>query len=105
MITVPPGGDFILEHRELIAGEIFGGLEITGQCVTEIYRRVDPIVFNPSAPPTPLYPDPSYSSKNFRYDINADNAFTKGDVDIARGFQGFGAEDYTDTKEWLLYYQ
>jgi hypothetical protein len=44
------------------------------------------------------------SGYNARYDINGDAQVDIGDVSLARGFQGFINEGYTDTKEWLDLY-
>ena len=90
-IAVPSEGKLLIEHREIIGGDVNDDRKIDDTDVSEIAKRAGYDFFNRN-----------YDAK---YDTNGNGEIEAADISLVKFLQGFHIEGYTDTKEWLDEYK
>jgi len=90
-ITVPSEGKLLIDHREIIGGDMNDDRKIDDTDVSEIGKKAG-------------Y---DFGSRNYdtKYDINGNGEIEAGDISLVKFLRGFHIEGYTDTKEWLDEYK
>ena len=87
-VTVPPCDRCIIQHRELVRGDVNNSMKIDVSDINEINYKVGC-----------FFGAPGYEAS---YDVNGDSAIDIIDVSFVNFYQGFHIEGYDDTLEWLI---